>query len=147
MPEFNILLILDDGSKLPVHSSVLARCSPLFMEMANEGTLSKAPAGSMVTVPFTDCSQEEATSFLSVLYSLKPHKHINETTGLSIAQIGDKCGVKVYARQIHWACPRSLLYLSLFCIAALWARRYKFTISLVNVSIGLSTALERCRTW
>ena len=77
----DILLILDDGSKLPVHSSVLARCSPLFNEMANEGTLSKAPAGSMVTVPFTDCSQEEATSFLSVLYSLKPHKHINETTG------------------------------------------------------------------
>ena len=94
----DMLLRLDDGSELPVHSSVLARCSPLFNGMANEGTLSRATAGSMVDVPFTDCSQEEAASFLSVLYSLKPYKHINETNGLSIARLGDKCGVKVYTR-------------------------------------------------
>lgn len=93
----DILLSLDDGSKVPVHSSVLARCSPLFNGMVNEGTLSRATAGSTVTVPFTDCSQEEATSFLSVMYSLRPQKHINATSGLSIAQIADNCGVKVYA--------------------------------------------------
>lgn len=115
----DILLCLDDSSKLPVHSSVLARCSPLFNGMANEGALSKATAGSMVTVPFTDCSQEEATSFLSALYSLKPQKHINETTNLSIARLADKCGVKV---GIYTTAPvtfsRVPLHLGSFCFGA-----------------------------
>ena len=94
----DILLSLDDGTELPVHSPVLARCSPVFRGMVAEGTLATAGKGKPVTVPFSECSREEATKFLSVLYYLKPHEHINKASALSIARLGDKYGVKVYAR-------------------------------------------------
>ena len=91
----DILLILDDGSDLPVHSQVLARCSPLFHGMLNEGTLSSASAAKKIILPFSGCSREEATDFLSVIYSLRPHKYIDVTSALSIARLGDNYGVKV----------------------------------------------------
>ena len=91
----DILLSLDDGSKVPVHSQVLARCSPVFHGMVVEGTVTKPTAGHTVTVPFGDCSREEATNFLSVLYSLKPYKHINHASAFSIARLGDRYDVKV----------------------------------------------------
>lgn len=94
----DIVLRLDDGSKLPVHSPILARCSPVFNRMLYEGTLSRSKAGIMVTVPFSDCSREEATSFLSVLYSLKPHQRIDKASAFSIARLGDKYGAKVNTR-------------------------------------------------
>lgn len=93
----NILLTLDDGSALPVHSQVLARCSPLFHGMVNDGTLSSASAEKKTIIPFSGCSREEATSFLSAIYSIRPHEHIDEASALSIARLGDKYGVKVYA--------------------------------------------------
>ena len=95
----DILLSLDDGSELPVHSPVLARCSPVFHGMLAEGTLvkSKVTAESRVIVPFSECSREEATSFLSVIYSLRPHEHLDKTSALSVARLGDKYGVKVHA--------------------------------------------------
>ena len=90
------LLSLDDGSELPVHSPVLARCSSVFHGMMDEGLL-KVTAENRVVVPLGECLWEEATAFLSVIYSLEPLTHINKATALSVARLGDRYGIKVYA--------------------------------------------------
>ena len=91
----DLLLSLDDGSEVPVHSQVLARCSPVFHGMLKEQLLSKSSAAKKTTVPFGDCSLEVATSFLLAIYSLRPHQQLNKETALTIARLGDKYGVKV----------------------------------------------------
>ena len=91
----DILLSLDDGSTLPVHSQVLARCSPVFHGMLKEGTLSSACPAKKITLPFSGCSRQEATNFLGAIYSLRPLKEVDMACGLAIARFGDKYGVKV----------------------------------------------------
>ncbi len=93
----DVLLGLDDGTKLPVHSHVLARCSSPFANMLDDGPLSSASPANKITVPFEDCSREEADSFLSAVYSLTPQEHIEEASALSIARLGHKYGLKVTA--------------------------------------------------
>ena len=93
----DVLLNLDDGTQLPVHSPVIARCSPLFHSMLAEGILINTSAASNVALAFGECSQEEAIAFLSVVYSLAPHKHIVKESAMSVARLGDKYGVKVHA--------------------------------------------------
>ncbi len=96
----DILLSLDDqnGSHLPVHSQVLARCSPVLREMMKKGLLTSATPSQKIIVPFGDCTREEAISFLSIVYSLRPHEYVDETSALSVARLGDKYGVKVCAQ-------------------------------------------------
>ena len=91
----DVLLKLDDGSELPVHSQVLARCMSVFSGMVAEGPLSKASAKEVVSVPFSDCSLEEATQFLSAIYSVDPWKHITKASALSISRLSHKYGVEV----------------------------------------------------
>ena len=94
-------LSLDDGTRMPVHSQVLARCSPVFHGMVAGGTVKTPTAEKMVTVPFGDCSRQEATKFLSAIYSLNPRKHIDEASAFSIARLGDRYGVKVNTSEPH----------------------------------------------
>ena len=98
----DILLRLDDqnGSHLPVHSQVLTRCSPVFRGMAKEGLFTRASTSEKVLVPFSDCTREEAISFLSVVYAVRPHEHVKEASALSVARLSDKYGVKVYAQYL-----------------------------------------------
>ena len=76
----DILLSLDDGTELPAHSQVLARCSSIFANMLDDGPLSCASTTNKVAVPFNDCSREEASKFLSAVYSLRFDKNINEAS-------------------------------------------------------------------
>ncbi len=71
--------------------------------------MTKPTSGHTVTVPFVECSREEATKFLSVLYSLEPHMHIGEASGLSIACLGDRYGMEVRAVQ-----PQQLFHRRLY---------------------------------
>ena len=110
----DILLVLDDqsGSRLPAHSQVLARCSPVFRGMANEGVLTSTSTSKKVFVPFGDCTREEAISFLSVVYAVRPHEHIYEASALAVARLADKYGVKVYAQYLR---SRELCVFLTFC--------------------------------
>ena len=107
----DILLRLDgqEGNLLPVHSLVLARCSPVFRGMVKEGILTSKSTSEKVLVPFSDCTREEAISFLSIVYSVRNYKHVDQAIALSVARLGDKYGVKVYAQYL-W---RTKLCLSL----------------------------------
>ncbi len=59
-----VLLKLDDGSELPVHSQVLARCMPVFAGMiAPGGPLSKASGENVMSVPFNNFSVSEAKPY------------------------------------------------------------------------------------
>ena len=91
----DIVLQLDDGAELPAHSQVLARCSGVFSDMLDGGPLSSTSPGHRITLPFSDCSKEEAVRFLSPVYSSKPDKHIDEASALSIAKLGHKYGTQV----------------------------------------------------
>ena len=104
----DVLLSLDDnnGGYLPAHSQVLARCSPVFRGMVNEGILASASTSERVIVPFSDCTREEAISFLSIVYSLRPHEHVVEASALSVARLGDKYGVKVRKYYVHTGSTR-----------------------------------------
>lgn len=91
----DLLLKLDDGSELPAHSQILARCMPVFAGMVDGGPLSSASAVNVLTVPFSECSLVEARRFLAAIYSCNPHKHIDDVSALSIARLSHKYGVQV----------------------------------------------------
>ena len=95
----DIVLSLDDGTKMPVHSQVLARCSPVFHGMLAGGTLTNSTARNTVAVPFGDCSRQEAAKFLSAIYSMNARKHIDEAYVYFIARLADRYGVMVRAGQ------------------------------------------------
>ena len=59
----DIVLVLDNGVRLPAHSHVLARLSPVFSDMLDEGSLSRASRDSPVEVPLSECSTDEAIHF------------------------------------------------------------------------------------
>ena len=94
----DILLKLDDGNVLPAHSQVLESL-PVFSGMVEEGLLSRGSATNDVSVPFTDCSVEEACRFLSAVYSCDAKEHITDKSALSIARLSNKYGeeVSIYA--------------------------------------------------
>ena len=93
----DIVVVLDNGVRLPAHSHVLARLSPVFSDMLDEGPLSRASRDSPVEVPLSECSTDEAIHFLSVLYSVNG----SQSTGaahLSTARLAHKYGMQVYHR-------------------------------------------------
>ena len=55
------LLLLDDGSKLPVHAAILARSSEVFSGMLDEGPLAAASRDDMVVVPLSECKRMWST--------------------------------------------------------------------------------------
>ena len=92
----DVLLKLDDGTELPVHSQVLARCMPVFSGMvAAGGPLADASAKNVISLPFSECSLEEANRFLSATYSYKASEYIDEGSAFSIAQLSHKYGWEV----------------------------------------------------
>lgn len=91
----NILLKLDDGTKLPAHSPVLARLSPVFAGLLDGGSLSGASREHKVELPMNACSRAEAISFLSVLYSASPDKRIDQASAISTARLADMFGMQV----------------------------------------------------
>ena len=97
----DILLSLDDGSQLPAHSQVLARCSSIFHGLVEEGILSKVSSTDKVVLPFSDCSRQAAVDFLVAIYSLRPYTVIDETSALSTVRLAHKYGVKVSTRWLH----------------------------------------------
>ncbi|CAL5225856.1 g8639 [Coccomyxa viridis] len=88
----DILLKLDDGTELPAHIQVLARCMPIFDDMLAGGPLAKASMTNVVRVPFSDCSLEEARHFLAAIYSIEASEYIDERSALSRARLSHKYG-------------------------------------------------------
>ena len=92
----DVLLKLDGGFELPVHSQVLARCMPVFSGMlVAGGPLSKASVENIISMPFSDCSLEEADRFLAAVYSYKASKYIDDGSALSIAKLSHKYAMEV----------------------------------------------------
>ena len=58
------LLLLDDGTKLPVHAAVLARSSEVFAGMLDGGPLAAASQNNMVVVPISECTEDVANRLL-----------------------------------------------------------------------------------
>lgn len=100
----DVLLKLDDGTELPVHSQVLARCMSVFSGMVAGGPLSKASSENVVSVPFNECSAEEATRFLSAIYSFSASEYIDNRSALSIARLSHNYGVEVRSSHIGVLC-------------------------------------------
>jgi len=69
--------------------------------MLDDGPLSCASGVRKADVPFTECSEDEAISILTILYSASPQTHISGELALSIAKIAHKYGMKVFALLIH----------------------------------------------
>ena len=67
MKSCDIVLKLDGGASLPAHSHLLARFSPVFAGMLDEGPLSGASGKSRVDVPLSGCSQDEGFCPCSIL--------------------------------------------------------------------------------
>ena len=91
----DMLLKLDDGTEMPAHSQVLARCTSVFSGMVDEGPLFIASPKKPVSVPFGECSPEEAGHFLSAVYSVRASELIDEKSALSIAKLSHKYGAEV----------------------------------------------------
>ena len=91
----DVVLKLDYGTTLPIHSQVLARRMSVFSGMVAGGPLTKASAENVVSAPFSDCTVEEATRFLSAIYSVRASDFINAESAMSIARLSHKYGVEV----------------------------------------------------
>ena len=91
----DIVLKLDGGASLPAHSHVLARFLPVFAGMLEEGPLSGASGRSSVDVPLSGFSQDEATKFLSMLYSVTPNKHLIASP-FAMVKMAHKYGMQVF---------------------------------------------------
>jgi len=91
----DVVLKLADGTGLPAHTHVLARYSTVFNDMLDNGPLSCASGMKKADVPFTECSEVEAISFLTILYSASPQQHISGASALSTANIPHKYGMKI----------------------------------------------------
>ncbi len=75
----DVLLKLDDGSRLPAHSQILARFSKVCASMLDEdGPLSSASASNKALLPLTDCSEATATKLLSMLYSPQQYDYLRQ---------------------------------------------------------------------
>lgn len=91
----DVLLKLDDGSELPVHSQVLARLSTVCADMLDDGPLSYATASKQATLPLTDCSRDLVINLLTVVYSVQPIEHINIDSCTALAGLAHKLNMKV----------------------------------------------------
>ena len=91
----DVLVKLDDGSELPVHSRLLALYSNVVADMCDDGPLSTATAKKKAKLPLTDCTRAAAIMFLKVVYSKETITHINQATGLAVASIAHKLDMKV----------------------------------------------------
>ena len=92
---YDTLLLLDDGTRLPAHAAILARCSVLFSDMLDEGPLGVASRSKIVVVPFSECTEEVARGFLSIVYAVDIKRHITESSALSLASLGHKLDFQV----------------------------------------------------
>ena len=94
---FDVLLKLDDDSKLPAHSQTLARFSGVCAGMLAGGPLSNISASKKATLPLSDCSTATVISLLSVLYAppSQPMEHINRESSMAIARLAHKLDMQV----------------------------------------------------
>ena len=97
----DVLLKLDDGSKLPAHSQILARFSGVFASMLDGGAWSDISATKKATVLLPACSRATATSLLSVLYSgpSQSMDHITKGSSLAIARVAHRLKMEVHSPQ------------------------------------------------
>ncbi len=95
----DVLLKLDDGSEVPVHSQILARYSSVCANMLDdEGPLSSASVSKQAHMPLTDCSRAAVVSFLSVLYSNQQYEYIkkNRDSCMVIASLAHRLDNEVH---------------------------------------------------
>ena len=96
----DVLLVLDDGSKLPAHSQILARFSRVCADMLDDGPLSDASTLNKAALPLPDCTRITAINLLSVLYSTEQvtelGKHITNDTSMAIAGLAHKLDMQVH---------------------------------------------------
>jgi hypothetical protein len=81
----DMLLKLDDGSVLPAHSLVLARCSHVLLWHVHQGPLASASAQNKPAVPLMECETNVAIKLLT------------EASALPVAGVARKYGMKVGA--------------------------------------------------
>ena len=91
------LLLLDDGTKLPVHAAILARLSGVFSGMLDGGPLAAASQNNVVVVPIEECAKDVASRFLSIVYTGESQEHITESSAWNLADLGHKLNMKVEA--------------------------------------------------
>lgn len=91
------LFLLDDGTKLPVHATILARSSKLFSGILDEGPLAAASRNYIVVVPVTECTESVAKRLLSIIYTLDQQKYIPDwsiSNNLALASLAHKLNIK-----------------------------------------------------
>ncbi len=91
----DVLLKLDDGSKLPAHALFLARYSKVFAAMLDDGPLSAASVLNKAELPLADCSKTAALSLLAVTYSNKESKNISKESSMAVASLAHRLDMQV----------------------------------------------------
>lgn len=95
----DVLLRLDDGSKLPAHTQLLARFSKVCASMLDDdGPLSSASASNKALLPLEDCSKATAIGLLSLVYSTHRYDYLwnNRESCMAIASLAHKLDMEVY---------------------------------------------------
>ncbi len=100
----DVLLRLDDGSELPVHSQHLAQASGVCKAMLDDGVLSGTLTSEKVILPLTDCSRATAISLLSALYSRWPIQHVTKESWEAIGSVAHKLDMNVRLFVICYRC-------------------------------------------
>ncbi len=96
----DVLLKLDDGSELRVHSGTLARFSNVCASMFDDdGPLSSASASEMAHLPLSDCSRATALGLVSELYSPQQYDYLKKNMDsefcMAIASLAHKLDMAV----------------------------------------------------
>jgi len=98
----DIILVLDSGDELPVHSAIISAHSEPLCEILTlkQGKKGKGNDGkSMNRVPFPDCSPSAAVSFLQYLYTLNPAEVLTINSAQAVVRLADKFDLEPALRQ------------------------------------------------
>lgn len=98
----DIILVLDSGDELPVHSAIISAHSEPLCEILTlkQGKKAKVADGKSINrVPFPDCSQSAAVSFLQYLYTLNPAEVLTIKSAQSVVHLAHKFDLEPALRQ------------------------------------------------
>lgn len=94
----DVILVLDCGEELPVHSSILsAHSEPLSDMLLSTRPIKRARTDSLssvIKVPFPNCSSTDADVFLRHMYSLDTAKTLSMENAKCVVPLAHKFAVK-----------------------------------------------------
>ncbi len=96
----DVLLVLDSGKELPVHSNIFSLHSEILCDMFTSTANTELKMGASCRLPFPGCSEEEANALLLHVYDPEGRSHaLSIKSAQSLSSLAHKYGLDGTLRQ------------------------------------------------